>query len=86
MPELGHHLGPGQRQRVAACLRNVNLAREDLRTARHEEPNGWAARALRAELLAALEGYAAAIAEIGAPVPRTLQDEIALYRRLRNRT
>lgn len=68
------------------CLRNVKIARGELRAARHKAARGWDKDALRAELLVALEGYAAAITRIGAPVPRTLRNEIDLYRRLRNRS
>ena len=85
MPEQGDHLGPGERQSIAVCLRNLNIARGDLHNARHEATPGWNGEALRAELLAALEGYAAAITEAGVPIPRTLRNEIELYRRLRNR-
>lgn len=86
MPELGRHPDPGERQRIAVCLRNLKIAREHLRTARHNATPGWDKHALRAELLVALEGYSAAITQIGAPVPRTLHNEIELYRRLGNRT
>jgi hypothetical protein len=86
VPELRRHPDPGERQRVAVCLRNVNITRGELRVARHKAAQGWDKDALRAGLLVALEGYAAAITEIGAPVPRTLRNEIDLYRRLRNRS
>lgn len=85
MSEPRRHPDPGERQRVAVCLRNVNIAREELRVARHKAARGWDRDALRADLLVALEGYAAAITTIGAPIPRTLQNEIDLYRRLKNR-
>ena len=86
MPQLGHRPGPGERQRIAVCLQSLNIARGHLRTSRHQATRGWDKHALRADLLAALEGYAEAITQIGAPVPRTLQNEIDIYRRLRNRT
>jgi hypothetical protein len=81
MPEQGDHRGPGERQSIAVCLRNLDIARGDLRNARPGRNDD----VLRAELLAALEGYAAAIAETGVPIPRTLRNEIELYRGLRDR-
>jgi hypothetical protein len=85
MPEQDPPPGPDDRQSIAACLRILDVARGHLRTARHEAGRGWNADAVRDELLAALEGYAAAITRVGAPIPRTLRAEIDLYRRLRNR-
>ena len=85
MPELRRHPGPCERERVVACLRDVNIARADLRSARHEASRGWNVLVLRADLLAALEGYAVAITQLGVPVPRRLRTEIDVYRRLKNR-
>ena len=86
MPEPRPHPDPDERHRIAQCLRDVHAARQQLRTARHEAARGWDKDGLRAELLAALEGYAAAITQVGAPLPRTLRNEIDLYRRLGNRS
>ena len=85
MPEPRRQAGPDERARLVACLRGVNIARARLEAARHQVTRGREKDALRAELLAALEGYAAAITRAGAPVPRRLLAEIEVYRRLRNR-
>lgn len=85
MPELRRHPGPSEHKSAVACLREVTDARALLRTAREGSVRGWDTHALRAGLLAALEGYAVAITHLGAPVPRKLRNEIELYRHLRNR-
>jgi hypothetical protein len=85
MPEQGRPPGSGERESIAVCLQILNLARGQLRTARQEATPRWNGDALRAELLTALERYAGAITQTGAPVPRNLRNEIELYRRLRNR-
>lgn len=77
-PRSDHH------DRVQACRRDVSSAREQLRLARSASP-GWDLRGLRAELLRALEAYAAAISHMGAPVPPALHSEIELYRQLGDR-
>jgi hypothetical protein len=84
MPGRTSHLAPNE-GRLVACLRDVKIARAHLLTSRHEVGRDWEKHALRAELLAALEGCAAAITLLGAPVPRRLRTEIDLYRRLENR-
>lgn len=76
---------PGGREGLAACVRDVSAARARLDAARHTGARSWEQHPLRAELLAALELYAAAITELGAPVPYRLRGEIELYRRLGNR-
>jgi len=83
MPEPGR---PGRRDRCAERLREVNVARGHLRVARHELTRNGEQPALRAVLLAALEGYAAAITKRGAPVPHQVRNEIELYRGLRSRS
>ena len=65
-------------------MRDVDFARERLRSARDSANSGWSKHGLHADLLAALEDHAAAITRIGAPVPRRLRNELELYRRLRN--
>lgn len=77
-------VGYVEREAANACFRNVVSARADLRAARDSASSGWNKLGLHAELLAALEGYEAAIIELGAPVPRKLQNELELHRRLRN--
>ena len=85
MPQLPHHVAPLDRERVVACLREVVLARARLRAARHRPERQWDRPALREDLLASLERYAAAIVGLGVPMPRKLKAEIELYRALRNR-
>jgi|tagenome__1003787_1003787.scaffolds.fasta_scaffold20174519_2 hypothetical protein len=85
MSEPSRQPGPPARACLASCLREVNVARARLRATRNDL-RSWEKPALRADLLAALEGYAEAITDLGAPVPRRLLAEIELYRRLRNRT
>ncbi|MGB0099286.1 MAG: hypothetical protein WBP61_03310, partial [Nocardioides sp.] len=48
----------------------------------HQDGTRWDERRLREELLAALEAYAAAVADVGAPLPYRIRDELSLYRRL----
>ena len=78
------HPSPRERERVLECLQDVNTARAQLNTARRTTRE-WDKRLLREDLLASLERYAAAIAMLGAPVPRRLSTEIALYKGLKNR-
>ena len=85
MSDVRRHAGPVEREWVAQCLRDVNAARARLLAARHTAERGWNKHTLRAELLVALEGYAAAITQLGAPIPGRLHSEIELYRRLKNR-
>ena len=84
MPESRRHAGFVERERAVACFREVGVARAHLRTARDTATGGWNKHALHADLLTALEGYAAAIIRLGAPVPPKLRNEIELYRRLGN--
>jgi hypothetical protein len=74
-------LGWAERERLAACLLDVANARSHLRAAQGR-PGGWGVRDLRADLIAALEAYGAAITELGAPLPRKLRTEIELHRRI----
>ena len=85
VPESRRLAGFVERERAVACLRDVGVARAHLRTARDTATGGWNKHALHEDLLAALEGYEAAIIRLGAPIPRKLRNEIELYRRLRNR-
>jgi hypothetical protein len=84
VPESRRHVGYVEREHAVACFRNVVSARKDLRSARDSASGGWNKHGLHAELVAALEGYEAAIIELGAPVPRKLQNELQLHRRLGN--
>ncbi len=84
MPEPRRHVGFVERERAAACLRDIDVARAHLRTARDTATGGWNKLALQDELVAALERYAAAVTRLGAPVPRRLRNEMELYRRLRS--
>ena len=85
MPQPRHRPGSSRQEGLTACLRDVNVARARLDAARHTGARRWEEHPLRAELLAALELYAAAITELGAPVPYRLTSEIELYRRLGDR-
>ena len=74
-------LGWVERERLAACLLDVAHARAHLRAAQGK-PGGWGVYDLRVDLIAALEAYADAITELGAPLPRQLRAEIDLHRRI----
>ena len=76
------HSGPRERERVVFCLRELRVARAHVQTARYDATLRWKKDILRAELLKALESYAAAITQLGAPVPHRLRTEIDLYRGL----
>ena len=77
--------GPREREQVVCCLRELREARAHVQTARYDATLRWKKEALRAELLTALESYAAAITQLGAPVPHRLRVEIDLYRGLQKR-
>lgn len=67
---------------VAACAHGLAAARTRMRVARQQATQGTNTHRLRADLLDALEAYATAIMDAGAPVPYRIRDEINLYRRL----
>jgi hypothetical protein len=84
MLEAGPRTDPPDRQDLNVLLGDVAVARDRLGTARQ------GARAadqlqLRQDLLQALEAYASALADRGAPLPYKLRDEIELYRGLGRR-
>lgn len=84
MLEAGPRSDPSDREGLAVLLGEVSLARDRLGTARQ------GARAadqlqLRRDLLQALEAYASALSQRGAPLPYRLRDEIELYRGLGQR-
>lgn len=85
MAEARRPTEPGERERLAACVHDINVARERMDAARQVGARSTEINALRSELLTALEGYEAAITSLGAPVPQRLRAEIDLYQRLRNR-
>ena len=85
MSEPPHLSGPAERGRLAASLREIDVARGRLRAGRQVGARSTDVQRLRSELLSALEGYAAQITRLGAPIPPRLRSEIELYRRLRNR-
>lgn len=70
---------------LAVYAREVEGARARLRNARGDGVRERDQQALRADLLATLEHYAAAITSCGVPVPHRLRAEIELYQRLRGR-
>jgi hypothetical protein len=84
--EARQHPEPGERERLAEFVRDISVARQRLDEARRVGARSTEVHPLRAELLAALEGYAAMITRLGAPVPPRLHSEIELYRRLHNRS
>lgn len=82
MPLPRRRPGPLEHDRLVTCLQTVGVARARLRGRR------GAAReidkaAAREDLLDALEQYASAITDLGAPIPRRIRTEIVVYRRLR---
>ncbi|GAA4365684.1 hypothetical protein [Nocardioides caricicola] len=85
MLEQRLHSGPVEREQVVFCLRELRAARAHVQKARYDTSLRWKRDSLRAELLTALEGYAAAINQLGAPVPHRLRMEIDLYRGLQKR-
>lgn len=86
MSEPRHHPDPAGRELLASCLREVDLARRELRAGRQVGVRGTDVHRLRSALLAALEGYAAEIIRTGAPVPHRIQAEIDMYRGLDHRS
>jgi hypothetical protein len=70
--------------RLTDLLSCVLVARERLGRAR-EDRRVPEQQVLRQELLVALEQYAEAINDSGAPLPRRIRTEIDLYRGLRGR-
>ncbi len=82
MSEVGAQRSPHERDRLSECVRQVEIARDQLRAARRRGARSTEELPLRAELLVALEAYADAITALGAPVPYQLRAEIDLCRRL----
>lgn len=81
MLETGPEFDPGRHQRLTLLLEDVLSARRLLERARHEKRLAEQ-QVLRRELLEALEAYASALAQAGAPLPPRLRSEIDLYRGL----
>jgi hypothetical protein len=81
MLEAGPEHEPGRHQRLSSLLEDVLAARRVLEAARHDK-RLVEQQVLRRELLEALEAYAAALAQVGAPLPLRLRSEIDLYRGL----
>jgi hypothetical protein len=77
-------LGWVERERLAVCLLDVANARARLRAAQGV-PGGRGVYDLRADLIVALETYAQAITQLGAPLPRRLRAELDLHRRIGHR-
>ena len=82
MPERRGTVRASDRECLGACLQEVSLARARLGAAHRDGVRSSVECSLRADLLSALEGFAAQIAVLGAPVPYRLRAEIELYRRL----
>jgi hypothetical protein len=77
-----HKPQSGDREQLALGLHNVTVARDRLGEARRAGVRRWEEQTLRADLLAALESYAAAITATGAPLSYRMRAEIDLYRQL----
>jgi hypothetical protein len=84
MIDEGRHAEHADHGRLTDLLSRVHAARERLERAR-EEKGRPEQQLLRQELLTALEAYAAAIGDSGAPLPYRLRTEIDLYKGLRGR-
>jgi hypothetical protein len=84
MLEAGPEFDPGRHQRLSSLLQDVLTARRVLERARHDKRLAEQ-QLLRRELLDALEAYASALAQAGAPLPPRLRAEIDLYRGLGGR-
>ncbi|MCP3424233.1 hypothetical protein [Nocardioides pinisoli] len=84
MLEAGPEFEPGRHQRLSSLLEDVLVARRVLDSARHDKRLAEQ-QVLRRELLEALEAYAEALAQVGAPLPPRLRSEIDLYRGLGGR-
>ena len=81
MLQAGTEFDPGRHQRLSSLLEAVLTARRVLDRARHDKRLAEQ-QLLRRELLEALEAYAHALAQVGAPLPPRLRSEIDLYRGL----
>jgi hypothetical protein len=84
MLETGPEFDPGRHQRLTLLLEDVHSARRLLERARHDK-RLVEQQLLRKRLLDALEAYAGALAQAGAPLPPRLRSEIDLYRGLGGR-
>jgi hypothetical protein len=84
MLETGPEFDPGRHQRLTLLLEDVLSARRHLERARHDK-RLVEQQLLRKRLLDALEAYAGALAQAGAPLPPRLRAEIDLYRGLGGR-
>lgn len=77
-PRPGHH----RRDAVAVRAEEVDAARSRLHDARRPGCRRADEQLLQADLLVALEAYAAAVAQAGAPLPYRIRAELNLYRNL----
>ena len=82
MLDPSHKPQAADHERLALGLHNVVVARDRLDAGRRAGVRRWEEQTLRADLLAALESYAAAITETGAPLSYRMRAEIDLYRQL----
>jgi len=82
VPEPAPRRRPSRSDAVSVCARDVEAARSRLHDARGPGCRGTDERAMQADLLVALEAYAAAVASLGAPLPYRMRTEIDLYRNL----
>jgi hypothetical protein len=69
-------------EQLALGRHGVSVARERLEAGRRAGVRRFEEQALRCELLAALESYAATITATGAPLSYRMRAEIDLYRQL----
>ena len=72
-----------QRQAEPALLWDRVLKARRVVASERRSPIGNSALIARAELLSALEAYAASLTHHGRPIPYTLRDELRLTRRTR---
>lgn len=82
MPEPLSSPRAADRERLALGRHQVSVARDRLEAGRRAGARRYVEQALRADLLAALESYAAIIAAAGAPLSYRMRAEIELYRQL----
>ena len=77
-------MSQGQSYDLTESLRAVNQARSDLGLARTQRALPGVATSEQRRLLTALEGYAAALAGHGHPMPYRMHSELAMYRAMFN--
>lgn len=82
MSDQARRTRAADQEQLALGRHDVSLARERLEAGRRAGVRRFEEQALRADLLAALESYAAVITATGAPLSYRMRAEIDLYRQL----